>query len=51
LTITGQRWFDAEVHRARGNLLLKLRRPDVAAAESAFMRAIEIARGQPTRFR
>jgi len=46
---TGQHWFDAEVHRARGELLLKLRRPDVAAAESALMRAIEIARGQQTR--
>src|SRR5215471_13812790 len=46
---TGQRWFDAEVHRVRGELLLKLRRPDVAAAEGAFMRAIEIARGQRTR--
>ena len=45
----GQRWFDAEVHRVRGELLLKLRRPDVAAAEVAFMRAIEIARGQQTR--
>src|SRR6516225_3237921 len=46
---TGQHWFDAEVHRARGELLLKLQRPDVAAAELAFMRAIEIARGQQTR--
>jgi class 3 adenylate cyclase/predicted ATPase/ABC-type transport system involved in cytochrome c biogenesis ATPase subunit len=46
---TGQHWFDAEVHRARGELLLKLRRPDVAAAEGALMRAIEIARGQRTR--
>jgi predicted ATPase len=46
---TGERWFDAEMHRARGELLLKLRRPDVAAAESAFMRAIEIARSQRTR--
>ena len=46
---TGQRWFDAEVHRVRGELLLKLRRPDVAAAESAFLRAIEIARIQQTR--
>jgi len=46
---TGQHWFDAEVQRARGELLLKLQRPDVAAAESAFMRAIEIARGQRTR--
>jgi class 3 adenylate cyclase/predicted ATPase len=46
---TGQHWFDADVHRARGELLLKLQRPDVAAAESAFMRAIEIARSQQTR--
>ena len=46
---TGERWFDAEVHRLRGELLLKLRRPDVAAAESAFMRAIDIARSQQTR--
>src|SRR5262249_5566946 len=46
---TGERWFEAEVHRVRGELLLKLRRPDVAAAESAFMRAIEIARSQQTR--
>jgi class 3 adenylate cyclase/tetratricopeptide (TPR) repeat protein len=46
---TGEHWFDAEVHRARGELLLKLRWPDVAAAESAFMRAIDIARSQQTR--
>src|SRR5512132_2289111 len=46
---TGERWFDAEVHRVRGELLLKQRRPDVAAAQSAFMRAIEIARSQQTR--
>jgi predicted ATPase len=46
---TGQHWFDAEMHRARGELLLKLTRADVAAAESAFMRAIDIARSQQTR--
>jgi class 3 adenylate cyclase/tetratricopeptide (TPR) repeat protein len=46
---TGQHWFDAEVHRVRGELLLKLRRPDVASAEAVLMRAIEIARGQRTR--
>jgi class 3 adenylate cyclase/predicted ATPase len=46
---TGERWFDAEVHRVRGELLLKLRRPDVAAAESALIRAIDIARSQQTR--
>ena len=46
---TGQRWFHAEVHRVRGELLLKLPRADIAAAESAFRRAIEIARSQQTR--
>jgi class 3 adenylate cyclase/predicted ATPase len=46
---TGERWFDTEMHRVRGELLLKLRRPDVAAAESALMRAIAIARSQQTR--
>jgi predicted ATPase len=39
---TGQRWFDAEVHRVRGTLLLKLPRRNVAAAESAFLRAIDV---------
>jgi predicted ATPase len=46
---TEERWFDAEVHRVRGELLLKLRRPDYASARSAFMRAITIARSQQTR--
>ena len=46
---TGERWFDAEVHRVRGELLLKQRRSDVAAAEATFLRAIEIARSQQTR--
>jgi predicted ATPase len=46
---SGQRWFDAEVHRARGELFLKLQSPDIAGAESAFIRATEIARAQHTR--
>ena len=46
---TGQRWLDAELHRQRGEILLKGRRADTAAAEAAFMRAIEIARGQETK--
>jgi predicted ATPase len=46
---TGQRWFDAEMHRARGELVLKMQPPDLAAAELAFIRAIEIARCQRTR--
>jgi class 3 adenylate cyclase/predicted ATPase/ABC-type transport system involved in cytochrome c biogenesis ATPase subunit len=46
---TGQRWFAAEVHRVRGELLQKLPRADIAGAESSFMRALEIARDQGTR--
>jgi class 3 adenylate cyclase/tetratricopeptide (TPR) repeat protein len=46
---TEQRWLDAEVHRVRGTLLLKLPRPDVKAAESAFLRALDIAGRQQTR--
>jgi class 3 adenylate cyclase/predicted ATPase len=46
---SGQRWLEAEVQRVRGELFLKLTPPDVAAAEAALMRAIEIARGQQTR--
>jgi class 3 adenylate cyclase/tetratricopeptide (TPR) repeat protein len=46
---TGQRWLDAEMHRVCGTLLLKLPQPDVTAAESAFLRALDIARSQQTR--
>jgi predicted ATPase len=47
--LSGQRWFEAEMHRVRGDLLIKRHPPDVTAAEAAFTRAIEIARGQQTR--
>jgi class 3 adenylate cyclase/tetratricopeptide (TPR) repeat protein/ABC-type transport system involved in cytochrome c biogenesis ATPase subunit len=46
---TGQRWLDAELHRARGELLLRREPPEVSSAEDAFNRALEIARGQQTR--
>jgi class 3 adenylate cyclase/tetratricopeptide (TPR) repeat protein len=46
---TGERWFAAEVNRMRGEILLNLQPFDAAAAEGAFMRAIEIARSQHTR--
>jgi hypothetical protein len=48
-TGTGERWFEAEANRMRGELLLKLQQPDFGAVEGAFMRAIEIARSQHTR--
>jgi predicted ATPase len=46
---TGQHHFDVELHRQRGALLLRKTPNDVAAAEAAFMRAIEVAHSQQTR--
>ena len=46
---TGQSWFDAELYRARGELLLQCRRPETTAPEAAFKRAIDVARRQQTR--
>jgi class 3 adenylate cyclase/predicted ATPase len=46
---TGQHHFDVELHRQHGALLLRKTPSDVAAAEAAFMRAIEVARSQQTR--
>jgi class 3 adenylate cyclase/predicted ATPase len=46
---SGQRWHDAELHRLRGELLLKRQPVDAAEAEAAFTRAIEIARDQQAR--
>jgi predicted ATPase len=43
---TGQRWFLADAHRVRGEILLKSRGADTEAAEAAFLQAIEVARAQ-----
>src|ERR1700722_11231439 len=43
---TGQRWPLAQLHRMRGEILLKCGSGDAVAAECAFARAIEIARSQ-----
>ncbi|MGC1678854.1 MAG: hypothetical protein WA740_15105, partial [Candidatus Binataceae bacterium] len=43
---TGQRHFEAEVHRLKGELLLAQRASNVADAERYFRTAIEIARKQ-----
>jgi class 3 adenylate cyclase/predicted ATPase len=43
---TGEHWLDAELHRLQGECLLSLHTPDEATAEAAFVRAIEVARGQ-----
>jgi predicted ATPase len=46
---TGQKWYDAELHRVRGELLLERSPADAAAVEATFVRAIELARNQQTR--
>jgi predicted ATPase len=46
---SGQHWFDAEVHRIRGEFLLKHQSDDSTAAEAAFMRAMEVAHSQQAR--
>jgi predicted ATPase len=46
---TGERWFDAEVYRLRGDILLGREPPDSAHAEAAYMRALDIASRQRTR--
>jgi class 3 adenylate cyclase/tetratricopeptide (TPR) repeat protein len=45
----GHRWFDAELHRIRGEILLKQGAADPAPAEDAFLTAIAIAQAQKTR--
>jgi predicted ATPase len=50
---TGERWFEAEVHRLRGELHLAPAQQggsgDPASAQACFDRAIEIARSQDAR--
>ncbi len=45
---TGERWYEAELHRLKGELLL-LGDAEVRAAETAFERALDIARAQSAR--
>ena len=46
---TGQRWFEAETHRVRGEILLKRDPANTALAEEAFLTAIAIAKQQKAR--
>ena len=45
----GQRWYDAELHRIRGEILLKQDPAAPAAAEEAYLTAIGIAQQQKAR--
>jgi len=46
-----ERFCEAEMHRLRGELLLKQDRPKAAEAQSCFERAIEVARKQTAKSR
>lgn len=46
---TGQHWFDAELHRLHGKLLLRKNPVDVAGAEAAFQEALAVAHAQGTK--
>ena len=43
---TGERWWEAEVHRLKGELLLQLSLPDISQATACFHQALEVARSQ-----
>jgi class 3 adenylate cyclase/predicted ATPase len=43
---TGERWYEAELHRRMGELLLYVAEPDRGAAEGCFHRAMAVARKQ-----
>jgi predicted ATPase len=43
---TGQRWYEAEANRIRGEILLKLDPANVSVAEHALANAVAVARGQ-----
>jgi class 3 adenylate cyclase/predicted ATPase len=46
---SGMRYWDAELHRLKGELLLSLPEADCNAAEECFKQAVDVARGQNTR--
>jgi predicted ATPase len=46
---TDERWYEAELHRLQGELLLHLDTPDVPQAEACFHQALTLARRQQAR--
>ncbi len=46
---TGEAWFDADLHRRLGGVLLRLDPRDAARAAGEFRRALEIAKSQSAR--
>ena len=43
---TEERWWEAEVYRLQGELLLRLPRPDIPQATACFHQALDVARRQ-----
>jgi predicted ATPase len=43
---TGERWYEAEVHRIGGEIALLMPNPEAAKAEAYFARALAVARQQ-----
>jgi predicted ATPase len=43
---TGERYYEAEVYRLKGELLLRLAAPDAPQAEACFQQALAVARRQ-----
>jgi predicted ATPase len=46
LETTGERWWEAEVHRLRGELLLQHALPETSQAETSLRQALAVARRQ-----
>jgi predicted ATPase len=46
---TGERWYEAEIHRLKGELLLQQNADHQTEAEACFHHALEIARNQQAR--
>jgi predicted ATPase len=46
---TGELWFDAGLHRIRGEILIKQNPADPARAEAVFLAAIAVSRQQKAR--
>jgi class 3 adenylate cyclase/predicted ATPase len=49
VTRSEEHFWEAELHRQRGETLLLLRKPDAAGAQASFMHALEVARTQKQR--
>jgi predicted ATPase len=43
---TEERWWEAELHRLKGVLLLQLANPEGPQAEACFQQALDVARSQ-----